>query len=256
MAIIHFAHANGFSAATYRYFFQQLQPHEITYVSKLGHGKYPPDLGWKAMAEEVKESVQQQHAKPVVGIGHSLGGVLTLHAAYQQPNLFSQLILLDPVLLGFTKKVFQALFRYTNFADRQSPAHKAKNRRTQFDSKEEAYDYFKPKTLFRNFHEQCFQDYIDYGLIENGEGITLDFSAKVEYEIFRTIPTFVTKPKLDIPIHFIFSNKFKVLEKSDVRWNKRCFPNQQFQLFDGGHMFPLEKPQETAELIKELIIDN
>ena len=35
----------------------------------------------------------------IVGIGHSLGGVTTMYAALQRPDLFRALVFIDPVFL-------------------------------------------------------------------------------------------------------------------------------------------------------------
>ena len=37
--------------------------------------------------------------RDVIGVGHSLGGVLTLYAAIRRPDLFRALVFIDPVFL-------------------------------------------------------------------------------------------------------------------------------------------------------------
>ena len=56
-----------------------------------------------------------------------------------------------------------------------------------------------------------------------------------------------------MPSYFIYSMNYTVLQERDLKCLKRKFINTKFIPFDGGHLFPLEKPLETAQLIKKLI---
>ena len=45
----------------------------------------------------------------------------------------------------------------------------------------------------------------------------------------------------------------KQIDYKDIETLKRKFVNTQFISFEGGHLFPFEQPEKTAELIKTLI---
>ena len=99
LAPIHFAHANGFPAQSYQYFLEQLHPHPVSYVNVLGEGEYRlryPWDGWSLFGKEIVEAIERQHDEPVIGLGHSLGGVAVFHAARMRPDLFRKVIILDP----------------------------------------------------------------------------------------------------------------------------------------------------------------
>jgi surfactin synthase thioesterase subunit len=55
-----------------------------------------------------------------------------------------------------------------------------------------------------------------------------------------------------MPVHFIYSSHFKTLDKNDIAWWKRNFPTINFHEFDGGHMFPMEKPKAAAAFLESL----
>ena len=80
---IFFAHANGFPARTYTKLFSFLEDEfEIGFIEKFGHDpNFPVTDGWTFLKDEIKNAIQKQNSAPVIGIGHSLGGILHLLAA-------------------------------------------------------------------------------------------------------------------------------------------------------------------------------
>ena len=88
--IIQFSHANGFPAPTYRYLFKLLEPHfEIQYIERLAHDpNHPVTNNWQSITSELIRE-HDKHKEPVIGIGHSLGGAITLFAAIERPEIIS-----------------------------------------------------------------------------------------------------------------------------------------------------------------------
>src|SRR5687768_16400842 len=100
--IIHFAHANGFPAKTYTKLFSFLEDDfEINYIERHGHNPdFPVTDNWKLLTAELKNEIENAYDRPVIGIGHSLGGVLHLLAAAEKPELYEQIILLDAPIIS------------------------------------------------------------------------------------------------------------------------------------------------------------
>ncbi len=255
MQTIQFSHANGFPAPCYQYFFHFLNNFNINYVPNIGHGNYPITSNWPHLVAELIADIESKQTVPVIGVGHSLGAYITLLAAQKRPDLFSQVIIMDPPLM---RPIMRLLMRISVLLGIEGklipPAKKAKRRRTDFNSYEEAYDYFKSKRLFKNFAPQCIKDYVQYGLKEktNGQGLTLVFEAQKEYKVFCATPYHIKTSPLSIPATLIYSNSSEVLQPADILWLKKAF-NWQTVEYDGGHLFPLEQPKETAELLLEII---
>ncbi len=254
MTPIHFAHAVGFPASTYSHFFAQLSPFSISSVECLGHGAYRAGVNWHPLAQEVIESIETQHQTPVIGMGHSMGGVLILFAAQARPDLFTKIILMDPPIMHPKARMIFGLIKRLGLGGYMiPPARKAKKRRTHFRTKEEAYDYWRPKALFRNFDERCFQDYVEHGLVAEADGFRLVFSAQIEYELFCSSPGRLGNTYLQMPSYFIHSQSGQVLRPKDIAANQRIFSQTTFVAAEGGHLFPLEYPEATARLIKSII---
>ncbi|NHB58468.1 alpha/beta fold hydrolase [Acinetobacter shaoyimingii] len=259
--LIHFAHANGVPSLVYRKLFDLLKDDfDIIYVPLLGTDRrYPIDDGWKSLTQQVIDSiVQQAKGRPVIGLGHSLGSVVTFQAAYQRPELFQQVIMLDPPLIVGKASLLMHLTKMFNpkLLDKITPANLSLKRRDHWESRQQAYDLLRPKGFYQLFDEQCFQDYIDYALTDDPVhgGVTLTISKYDEVEIFRTNTTKMWLPMLKPPVdmHLVVGR--------DSPFLKQKFPQQlqkklsiPFSITDGGHMFPLEHPKEVVDLVKSLI---
>ncbi len=251
---IQFSHANGFPAKTYSYFFECLLPLEVNYVNQFAHEGYEVKHSWEHMTEELIESIESHAKEPVIGIGHSFGATLTLIASQQRPELFKQVILMDPPLFLSYKKHFIRVAKALNIQGRLLPeARKTRVRKSQFTSKQEAYDYYKTKALFDDFHPKSFDAYIEHGIKGNDTGFELAFSPKVEYKIFKSIPGRFEHKKTTVPTSLIYSNKYSVLERPDLAAIEKSFPEIEMKEFKGGHLFPLEQPERVAEMLKDMI---
>ena len=246
-----FAHSNGFTAKTYRYFLEQLEPHKITAFDNIGMGTEWSK--WKDFVPQLIHTIESNFDEPVVGLGHSLGAAVTFFAAEQRPDLFSKVIIIEPPIFSFRKRLLIWFFTQIHLADRFSPAGAAMKRRDFFENREAAYKALRQKGIFKRFDENCFQDYIDYGFKETENGITLNYPKALETEIFRNPPFFFENPQLTMPVHFIYSKYYKTLDRKDIAWWKKTFSYINFHECDGGHMLPLEKPHFTAKLLQQLI---
>jgi pimeloyl-ACP methyl ester carboxylesterase len=253
--IIHFAHANGFPSGTYNKLFQLLGPeYSVISIDRLGHSaKYPVDDNWVSLTGELIQHIEDNSDEPVIGLGHSLGAILNFRAAYERPDLFQQIIMLDPPLVYGPFALFLVAVKKLRLAGRMGPAALAKGRREEWPSREEARAHLRGKALFSRFDPDCFSDYIENGMVETPSGVRLSFDPKVEVDIFKTTPHDMHrfKPGVSIPGNLV------VGERSEFRRFVEGFALKHrlhFECFDGGsHLFPLEYPEATATLLKRLI---
>lgn len=255
MATIHFAHSNGFPALTYRYFLDQLKPHDVQYLPKFGHDhNYRPRFNWMPLADQLIASIEQQQ-KPVIALGHSLGAVVSLYAYYRRPDLFKGLIMMDPPFFGLPMRMLLFGSRLLGISGRLiPPAKKTRKRKSRWDSREQAAESLREKPLFKNFHPEAFNDYIRYGLVESDAGgVELDFSVQEEYKIFKHTPFWLGPGKIDVPSYYLYSNRFEIGSPESILELQQKFHKTEFIPIDAGHMFPMEQPERTAELVKRLI---
>lgn len=250
---IFFAHANGFPAPSYNSFFTHLKPYPIDHVKVFGT-KNPTPTSWEEIATEIIHGIESRHDRPVIGIGHSFGGVGTFFAARKRPDLFSKIILLDPPFFGWKRRWLVAPFQWVGLAHKVvPPARVALKRRTEFSSREEAREYFSGKRFFQTFAPEAFEDYLTHGLVEDEEGITLRIPKEQEAQYFAVFPSNIGETTLAMPAHFFIPEGSGVIPQAHHEEIRAKFSGMTWHSAPGNHMFPLEYPQETAELIQRIL---
>ena len=254
--VLHFAHGNGFPSPCYRQMLELLKPRfDCYYIDRVGHSvEFPVTDNWHHLVDEVILSIKNQTSEPVVAVGHSLGGVLSLLAAIEQPALFSAVVLLDSPLIGRLKSNVVRFSKALGMIDRVTPAFQTRRRREHWQSREEVLSYLKSRALFKTFTDACLNDYIDYGMQRGEKGYSLRFDPEVEYQIYRTIPHILYKyeGKLQVPSGLIYGNKSTVVDRLDLRYMKNQYGIVNFET-SGTHMFPMEHPQASADLIMSVV---
>lgn len=262
--LIHFAHANGIPSKVYQSLFERLQDDfDICYVEQLGTDlHYPVDNGWKNLTQQVIDNIRhelkQRGQNKVIGLGHSLGSLCTLQAAYREPQLFSQVICLDPPLIqGKDSLVLHWAKSFSpTTLDNLTPARLSARRRDVWDSREQAYESLRHKGFYAKFDERCFADYIRYGLTDLPDGkVTLTIPKAIEVAVFRSNPSLywlTPNHPPAVPTHIIVGQ--------DSRFMQRGYPDIikkrmgiEYEGHQGGHMFVLEYPESTIERVKALI---
>lgn len=250
---IHFAHANGFPARTYTKLFSFLEDDfDIGFLERHGHNpKYPVTDNWKFLKDELREEIERRCAEPVIGVGHSLGGVLHFLVAVENPALYRQIILLDAPVISRLSSHGLRILKMTKLIDRYSPSQMTRSRRNLWQTKQEAFEHFKKKPKFDAFDDDVLRDYIEYGTVAADKGFELFFSPKVEAKIYRTIPHHLPtfRGKLKIPTTYIGGTHSKEGELARLSFMKKHFPIDFYQI-EGSHLFPFEKPFETSEMVK------
>ncbi|HBI21687.1 MAG TPA: alpha/beta hydrolase [Legionella sp.] len=250
--VVHFAHGNGFPSPCYHQLLSRLQTrYDCYYIDRVGHDhRFPVTDNWRALVDEVILSIQSQAKQPVIAVGHSLGGILSLLASIEQPCLFKSVILLDSPLLGRFKSSILRLSKMLGMIDHVTPAFRTKGRRDHWQTREAAFAYLKSRKLFKHFTPACLHDYIEYGLNKDDEGYTLRFDPSIEYQIYRTIPHVLHRYKggLSVPCALIYGNMSNVINSADVHYMKTHHQMASYET-NGSHMFPMEHPEAVADLI-------
>jgi len=207
---------------------------------------------WYQLADDLILFFEQQQFKQVIGVGHSLGGVVSIIAAIKRPDLFSKLILIDPVI--FPKH----FTRFTNLLPtfirkKIIPAAKlSAKRRDTWADQQTIYDSFRTKKVFRNFSDSALWDFVKAGTKPDGNGqVTLTYPKDWETQIYITAPSLLKElKKLNIPILAIKGQYSNVI--MDDVWSewKEAQPHNGFLEFpNSGHLVPMEYPGELAAWI-------
>lgn len=220
----------------------------ISWVETIGTDpRYPPSEGWPHLVEQLIASIDE----PVYGVGHSLGGYLNYLAAVQRPDLFRGIVLLDAPIIGPFRGTMLGAVKRLGIVDRVTPAGATRDRRSTWPTREEAKAHFRSRPLFRNFAEECLDDYVKHGLLHEHE-FRLKIDPAIEYQIYRTIPHDMMRhlPKLRVPAVFIGGERSDVVRRVRLAGMK---PKFRLRRVPGGHLFPFERPREAARSIAQAL---
>jgi pimeloyl-ACP methyl ester carboxylesterase len=256
-----FSHANGFPAGTYRVLFEAWRAagFEVTAVERFGHDPaYPVTSNWPRLRDQLLAHVEQ-HApgRQVHFVGHSLGGFLSLKAACKRPDLAASVVLLDsPVIGGWRAHSVHAL-KLGGMIKRVSPGHISQRRRWQWPSAEAAWTHFAAKAAFARWAPEVLRDYMACGMEPDPEGqgpgaVRLAFHREVETHIYNTLahdmPGVLQRHPPKCPVSFIGGTRSSEVRQCGLAATK-ALVHERMQWIAGTHLFPMERPGETAQAV-------
>ncbi len=260
--LVNLAYANGFLPQTYRRALQPLFDHYRVvsiHVRAMWENCPPESLkNWPQMGDDLLAGLDGlTDDRPVIGIGHSMGGVATLYAALKRPERFSHLILIDPTLMSPGVLWRMRLTRLLGMEARLPLVQGALRRRQQWDSTEDAYQYFRSKPLFARWPDDVLRDYAQSMTVpaDNG-GVRLAFDPRWEAQFYRTVPTDVWKlpGRVQQPMLVIRGELTTTFGEASAANFRRLNPRAHIVTVKGaGHLVPQEKPDETGKLIADFL---
>jgi pimeloyl-ACP methyl ester carboxylesterase len=254
--LLHFTHGNSFPAGVYRRFLDALRDDfDVRAIDMVGHdAAFPVSDGWPGLVAELIAHLEG-YPEPAILVGHSLGGMLSLMAAKQRPDLARCVVMLDsPVVAGWRAWLLRVA-KARRWDDNFSPAKSSQRRRTVWPDAEAAYEHFMSKPIFAAWAPGVLRDYLDHGLMPHPDGVQLRFSREVETSIYRSLPhhlgELVRRP-FPVPIGFIGGTDSIELRQAGLGATRRLV-GRHFAEIEGGHLFPMESPELAAKLTREMI---
>lgn len=260
----HFLHGNGFCAGTYTPFLRLLAGElRIVASDARGHGGSAveaalPVRDWQLFADDLIAVVSARLNPPVIGMGHSLGAVATLIAAARRPELFTALVLIDPVLL--TGRMLWGLraLRLFGMRSRLPRAILARRRRRVFRGKSEALRLFLAgRGIFKRWAPEFVEAYLACGLLEkDAQSAVLRCDPELEAQIFESIPDGIWRTAAGVacPVLAIRGERSDVFLAPAARRLQKVLPGAEIAVVPHtGHFPPMEAPAECARPILEFL---
>lgn len=254
-----FSHANGFPAGTYRLIFEAWRAAgcEVHAIEKYGHDpRFPVTSNWPHLRAQLIEFIEQEVGGPVYLVGHSLGGYLSLMAASRRPDLASGLVMLDsPILSGWKARAVQVA-KALGASERFGPGQVSRRRRQEWDDHDAAFAHFAGKPAFARWAPGVLHDYITSGTEAHGPAHRLSFRREVETSIYNNIPHHLARVlrvhPLACEMAFVRGTESNEVRQVGLRTTERLARGN-VTAIEGSHLFPLERPAETAASVLKLI---
>lgn len=254
-----FSHANGYPAGSYRQLFERWRAAgwRVAAVDKFGHDpQYPVTSNWPRLRDQLIDFIEAQQRGPVFLVGHSLGGLLSLLAACKRPDLALGLVLLDsPVMTGWRGHSLQML-KLSGLMPRVSPGRISRTRRHEWPSRKAAAEHYGAKALFARWAPGMLDDYLAAGTRRLGGKTVLAFEREVETRIYNTLPhhlgQVLRRHPLQCPLGFIAGTRSVEIRQGGLETSRKL-AGERFRWIEGTHLYPMERPAETAAMVLELL---
>ncbi|WP_286266646.1 alpha/beta hydrolase [Thalassotalea atypica] len=264
---LHFLHGTGFSSKTLAPLSALLpEEWELWFSDVPGHGgsEQPNHRmpNWQKLANTIADTLyvkaEVENKGPLIGVGHSMGGVVTLLAAAKYPKLFSKIILLDPVLFKTEIIIAQHLMRTTGAWKKSALVRSVSNRRSVWPDIDTMIDELKSKPLYCKWHPEVLTQFVHDATKSNDDGsIELCCDPRWEGSIFGSYPAGLWRAvrNIDTPVEILAAEKSYGFIKTAAKKAAKINNNISWQIFGKRHCFPMEQPLEAAQKIKQLISD-
>ncbi|MBD3894064.1 alpha/beta hydrolase [Hydrogenophaga sp.] len=271
MSLIIFSHANSFPASTYGVLFESLRARgfSVRALEQFGHDPaYPVTCNWPHLVQQLADFAAPEIERQAQGawlVGHSLGGFLSLMCAARHPQLGGHavrgVLLIDsPVLGGWRARTLE-LIKRTQLVGSISPGKISRKRRNIWPDAQAAFEHFAHKKAFARWDPQVLRDYIAHGTHDEacaqGARRVLTFDREVETAIYNTLPhnlsRLLRRHPLPCPVAFIGGTDSLEMKQIGMSMTHRLVGKDQperLRMLEGSHLFPMERPQETAGAIE------
>ena len=260
---LHFLHANGYPPECYQPFLELLQTQYHVFgmlLRPLWPDANPNDIqDWHLFSHDLLRFLESSQLAPVIGVGHSIGAIVTLRAALRDPSKFRALILLDPVLFVPSRLILWNFFRAIGLGNQVHPkiAGALKRRRT-FDDLDLVFRGYRNREVFRYMSDENLRIYIEGITRKTDNGYELVYSPEWESRIYltglRDFDVWRNLPKLEVPTLFIRGAETDTFLESATRLIKRKQPKAWVETLDKStHLLPLEHPQEVFDMMQSFL---
>ncbi len=259
---LHFLHANGYPPACYQPLLDGLNSDYRVFgmlLRPLWQGADPSSIrDWTPFSDDLLEFLEQYGATRTIGVGHSIGAVVTLRAALREPERFSALVLLDPVLLPRKQILLFRALRALGLEQRMRRRIEATlRRRRTFSDLEQLFTGYRRRDIFRFFSDAHLRALIQGITRPAPGGYELAYSPEWEARIYETgiwkdLDIWAGLRALTIPTLIIRG------VETDTFWQTT---GKQVQSLNAGirvvaipdatHLVPMERAEEVARAIRE-----
>lgn len=255
-----FSHANGFPAPVYRELFAAWSSRfTVSAIDRFGHAPaYPVGRRWPGLARQLLDHVATEvdPGARLWLVGHSLGGYVSVLAAAQLEARVAGVVLLDSPLIGGVSAGVVRWGRRLGFDRYLMPLEQTRLRRTSWPDAEAAHAHFVAKPAFARWEPRTLRHYAESGTVPlAGGGRGLLFDHEVELDIYRSLPTMTVVSAADrvqAPLAFVGGTRSREVRFIGLAATRR-YTHGRLRWIEGSHLFPMERPAETAEAVQRML---
>jgi len=250
-------HATGFLPWLWHPIARELnQKHSYEIVAPYfcDHRDADPNEGgfhWILLSEDLYRMCLQLKIKKPILIGHSMGAVLATlsHTVYKLQA--KNMILIEPIFLPDT------FYQTKTSVEKHPLAGKSIRRKNFWKDADEAHQYLRSKSLFKNWDEEMLSLYITHGMMPQDGGLTLSCTPKREAALFMGGMHYNPWPLLDkiqCPTLIIEGGRSDNQHVIDLKKATKAIPDGSYQIIEeASHLIPMEFPTVCLNIFETFI---
>ena len=276
---VFFCHGHSMSAGTYLPFLRKITNQDFKVVAPdlRGHGFSTKDKiqhikNWDIFIKDIeafltaiaKPPMFNQQSKvtshksfirpPFIGMGHSIGGFFVYAAAALYPNLFSGIILLDPIILPQKMVLGNFLARITGLAGKFRLPRMARNKKSQFASKQEALTHYSGKVMFKTWLPEFVEAYVETAITQDSNEDTVSLCCHPEFEamIYESLPLNIWRfaGQINVPVLIVRGGTSDMFVPKAERRLSKIIKDCRFITLEGlSHFMMMEDPDRVIAAI-------
>jgi pimeloyl-ACP methyl ester carboxylesterase len=243
-------HATGFLGHVYRPIALALRSigHVYSYDQR-GHGDSEcPDLqniNWYKMADDLDGFLVAMGFRAARAWGHSAGGTAIAAVADRRPELIARAMLVEPVIVDQNNPGQNWLYDRTI------------KRKASFNSLEAMYANYAGKPPYVTWRPDVLRDYCEYGSRPDADGRRwLKCAPAVEAQMYQSARDFNGLSHIlasTVPTLVVFGEKSESPGGKEFagRIAEDAAQRRVTIVRDGGHLVPMEQPDEIAQMALE-----
>jgi pimeloyl-ACP methyl ester carboxylesterase len=250
------AHATGFHARCWDQIVQEFPERRCLAVDARGHGrssKTEPPCAWRPFGQDLAAIAEAFAVRDAVGIGHSMGGHVTVQCAALRPETYRALVLVDPTI--FSEELYGRPLPDLSFTLR---------RKNSWTGPEEMFERFKGRMPFVQWRPEILRDYCEHGLTREGDHFVLACPPAVETSIYENSRNAASNvyPEIAGIRHPVMVVRARRTRKPDVfemsasptspNLASRFAHGRERVLMDASHFIAMEHPEVVVEEVRAM----
>lgn len=268
---LHFLHANGYPPTCYTPLLELLQTIYRVFGMVLrplwGWSKPDEINDWHSFSDDLRVFLNtyplggptQGEPVPVIGVGHSVGAIVTLRAALRNPRKFRALVLLDPVLF-VPRRLVEWKVQRAKDPKSHPLIQRAEKRRRTFSDLERVFESYRDRNVFRYMSDEHLRIYIEGITRKTEDGYELVYSPEWESRIYFTsmqdFDIWNNLHFLQVPTLFLRGAETDTFLEDAATLVKLKCPNAKVKTLEKStHILPLERPKEVFEIIQSFLTE-
>jgi pimeloyl-ACP methyl ester carboxylesterase len=234
--------------------------HRVIAIDQRGHGDSDAvePYRFEAFAEDLHAVIESLGLERSVAVGHSSGGTTIVMHEARWPNVVSRAVLIEPILPLAEWRVNPEVA--PGGRNSNSLADGARRRRAVWSSREEMFESYRGKEMFRLWREDVLQTYVDEGVRNRDDGqVELKCAPEVEASFFdavRYIEPWETVKSMAMPVLALWGAESHLSNRGLAeRLEASLADGRTFRVPGTTHFLPQERPDEVARQIKGFLSD-